>query len=1660
MKGGLQARPSCVPPLLKTTRRPPPRRGLIWSTLAALALAGCRSGPAPVRSAQVLRDEWLKITVVEPGAGPRVVEFRGQLDPDHDELVARLRGVRLVTAASGRPRSQLLPFVTSELLAEDNRLVLSCGDRGEHAIRAEIELAEPGEARVEVRDDIGLRTRLFELTLDYDFEAGGQGCDEHLSPHPHEARDELAGDLAFHAPIGYLRAGKRALGLSPDLAALGRERRIPHGIEVRDGASPIVRHGLIAHRVEQDARGRTRFTRSGAEPVEVRAESLEFAHYIRVFANAERHRTLTQLHSAMWQRTVAPSLALGAPPAERSWDELERTAVDRVAAAAWRDLSGIVGITSGCFSSGRARLEDGSATTADSWFQVERQALRTAFASLAYDARNGRPGAARAVRQVSLALAAPRRGGMIPSCFALDTENKQHWLVNAEDAEFENHFHALDAACTGIWLLELANRLPALAAEIDVATGELARFFVQNQRASGSIPSFYDAEFLQPRRDVFDDESPETGAAALFLCDYARRSGDANARRAAIAAVEFLGRLARETDVFADFETLALDGATPSTVPRARGSLGLIFAARAAFATAALTGQSRHVEIGTELCERLATRQHVWTQSWQPGVDPRGGIRANDLTLTYDDPRQALAADAWLRGYAATGRREFLQRGALALRAGLRRSTAADGEEDVNWGRSTAAAIAERTRETLGQGVVDIAGRFAEGLDAVWFEALSIDSNRCSFRLLSQVEFDRPVRIVFRGIEPGSAPMQIEVNGSLAGEWSASELEQGVDLTPLRVPELEFLPPGEIRQGAIWTPEPRYRGTPMPVDARSWIEYRPVADGGVPGTIALEPGLGGTLTAVGLEEIRFDVGTVLEAQLVVQYGDGRRTIEPPRAPRLIRVGTMDCLDVGDDGDPTMIGGSDTPVTRYSDGRQNARRIDPGQRVTYRIPIDATATELEVELHLEGSARVTTGAHLLHADEPTHRERRTVSLRIADPRLWRDARALPLTIATVGSSSCNLARIRYLAKGNASPISDVFETDKRRAADARIRIHVLPMSFQDTALRATRASLDRVFFGGEEYRQTPEPQAQMTSGSVASLVARMSGGISELRGTVLPPFTAQASVAAADGEDFAQTVVDELRDAMPRLSDGTACVIVYAGDTVPSLAAFDDGDISGVPLIFVPEQSPDGSVLASGTALLALLDRLYDLEDLGTKASGNFGRFSLSAGDGGHVPNDLAGVNLVETGWADVSRVPRRALDGGRIVVGVPPLQRGRHVLELPFELPDRGSLFVETRMASSPEPWRGGASGSLVYWRFAPGAGPHIVGTGARSTMLRLAPGRTAWETPFSEATSAADLFSTGGQLDANSRPSIATPRGDVVWSIHRFGTTAPDGSAQLTLEYLADDLIRTGSGAWRTGRDGEFSPLLDATTQARGHVDAIETGYAVRAHAEPSGIVRGIFSIPASSTPQRVIGRIAEIAGTGTNLVVRVDDEVHVRYPLAGGDTVDFQVDLDPAERPRALVVDFVRAERADWNGVLEQLVVLPRALPRLPISLPESTSGQARLADGIVYGRAHRIDLDRDGHASLSVPIIVPKGGAALRAHVGFAHDADDGNVRMTAKIGEHRFVDSFDITKQGARTPLHLLIARLPDDLTAGFQILDVELQGAAHAAVYVESLAIDQ
>ncbi|MCA8943669.1 MAG: hypothetical protein KDB80_13985, partial [Planctomycetes bacterium] len=780
-------------------------------------------------------------------------------------------------------------------------------------------------------------------------------------------------------------------------------------------------------------------------------------------------------------------------------------------------------------------------------------------------------------------------------------------------------------------------------------------------------------------------------------------------------------------------------------------------------------------------------------------------------------------------------------------------------------------------------------------------------------------------------------------------------------------------------------------------------------------------------------------------------------VTPPHEPRHITVGTKHCVDPGDSDEAELFDTRATRVVRYVDGREYAREVEPGGHASYRLPLPSTAAVAEVEIDVAGALRVSSGVNVLHEDlGDDFAEPRTISIRVSDPRLWQRDRALLLRLEAGDANGCSVAQIRFAAEGHAPPVTDLV-SESIHEADSRIRIAVVPLEFSDNPLRTSRSALERVFFGDTEYRLTPEPNARLTSGSVAQLVQRASGGISELRGVVEAPLRIETPSSAAR-EEILPNLLPTIGATLATGSSGgrppDVIVAVYGGAEHANLRGPASLELDGteIPIILLPEQSADGSILSSGTALLALLDELYDFEDLGTPEAGNFGELALSATDGGHVPARIAGINLVRSGWAQFLRADPSLLDGdGRLSVEVAPLARGRSVLRLPSAgMPDRGDLFIENCGQTSSDPWASN-SGALLYRAFPTGAEPWIrVGAEQiRAHYLRLSADRPEWRTPFHAATSK-DLFRASSLVDGTATVTLATLHGEEFWALKRIRTDA-DGTTRLWLDYLARHLLDDRSVAWQR-RDGQrFVPVSRHPATERASVVTDPDGVTIQAASGIGATVRAVVPPPRGDRPLRLFGRLADGAESGLRGSIERDGSRVLEFDV-DEHAQAFQLDL-PANVRGPVRIDFVRAREGSGSCRLTELLTVPRSVPRFPIRLPDLEP--VTLSDGIAYA-ASRITLGEDGDAHRSIPIVIPERDAVLLLCAGVPRGSSP--IRLDATISGNLLIEDFEFGASESRQPIPLLITAIPESCHPGVESLELKLTGRPGSALHLVQIAI--
>ncbi len=1650
-----------------------PRSGPCLALL--LLLFACKSGGNDsLEFAETQSGSSLQVSAARQGEDLTVTftAKTGELSID----VAKLSGVNLAIERGGARRDQLLPFV--EIEREENALQLHCRPSLGHEVSVRIERESTGDLRVLLLDQVGVRSTLLELSLNYEFLREAP-IDESSTPHLHPGEFELAGDLAFQAPVAFLRAGSRSLALSPDLELLLQQRRLPQGLVVsRKPAS--IRHGLMAQaqEVPDGPFGRRVFTSADAEGVQVRAETLSFGHFLQIDAAASQHKTLAAAQSQVWRRYMSADLKRSAAPMEeRTWEQICAAYLDRILAENWQEVD-LGEIAAGALKDASSGIE--------ARFDSEEQLLRLAFVMASRASRDSQPELQDYARRIlDLVLAAPRRAGLIPARFASSVDaTRNTWELGSTEASSALGHHGLDSAVSGYWMLKTAELLPERRADSLEACRKLAYFFLLNQHSNGAIPVWYGREFLEPLEDP--KWAADTAGPAMFLAEYASQTKDERVLAAARKAIDFLEVEALAKAVWP--APIRAPGESPGLVdPRSgnntRNPFLLCLAARACLILIDASGDPSLLDRADDFLSAISFHQQVWTPGWMPGQQQGGLSRGNDAVI-WGDPVEALAAGVYLRGYELLGRGEWLERGAAALRAGLTADDAgwspeASKPESLLWGKSAAIAMVEEVRASLGQGVVQIAKQDSQGLDALWFEDLTVIEGEISFRVLSHAEFQQPASITFRDFPPDFESFLLTVNGVELGEFTSQQLRAGLDLVPELVASIEFLPPTQISMDQTWVPSARLRG-PLSPEAKVTAEIS-TARGVLQSIDLIESEQGILRGTEGVLVSGLAAGAELRARIIHQEGARLSTV-PPTGFRSIRLGSMDRLDSGDDAEIALVGDDGSTVVRFADGRENARRIAGEQSLTYALPVGAQSTNVDLEFLLTGRVRISTDDLLLHEDGEDLQGIHAVRLKLSDPRLWRDGN-LPLTFSVPASSPdpVNLAHILYRSQGETASVAELGEGRSLRNPDSVIDILILPLSLADAPIRADKQVLNQIFFGGPQYRLTPGPETRMTAGSVRTLLQNMSGGLSEIRGRTLDVQRSQllSSSLSADpgtaGELLAKSATQSLAEMGLQDPDLDLLFIVHSGVLGPQRITLPAGaEGRSLPCILVPERSVDGSLLSSGQALLELVDSLYDLHDLRDPQNGNFGELALSAEGRGHVPSGLAGVNLIRAGWSDQLRIKppqnrstRNANSRSRRQLQLSSLQEGRTLYRIPFDsLPDRGDLLLESRAMSHAEPGLPG-SGCIIYWEFE-GRRPFvkIQDSSTLAHFLRLSPITPTPRTPFTPGNEG-DLFRSAASLDGDSAPSLATIHGELLWAIRDL-QSSDDGRANLRLDYLGVELMNLGSSRWFSMRFDRPQPLpLGGQSQGLGSVTKHDSGFRMIMRPTRGAGIRGEFLVPASDDPRRLFVRVRKQGPGSGNMSFLIDAEERIvtRIPI-GPKEILAQIDLSPSLNRHSLQIDLV-GDGGEWTAELDRLLLVPRAIPRQQVRLPGRQDSNVLLMDSVRYGETHSMTASDDGKDELVVPLLLPPGNSAMRICLGFEADAPaetiaqlSAHLRTEDATWDALVLEDLSLPRDHGRQALHTAIIEIPGPERESVAFLTLTLKAPPGTKIHFVNLAIDR
>lgn len=1612
--------------------------------LPLLLAAGCGSAPPRTPPTQLITGglaAW-----VDRGPQDKPVLVVGTVTPDGThKALAHSNGLYLSLKEDNDFRVSL-PF---ESVTSDGRLLrLQCHKHGNHTPGLSVRAADGGGLLVEVDDVVGLQSRVREVTIDYFLDADSP-VEESWVPHLHPGPDYVAGDESWQLPLAFLRAGEHALALVPEPA--GRElRRLPQALRV-DPELRRIRHGLVAQQVEMTGEGTGLYrTDSG---VDVQGETLTFRHLLLPTGQAVPRRTFDDIVDGLFRRWSAPQLDGPGDAQPVSW---QRAAAQLTAdaAARWADCR-IAGKDLGLITS--ERREHGWRT----WFTWRYQPLRTAMALHRMAELTGDEHLQEQAEQtVRSLLLAPSRAGLPPALIDIDPVARQ--VQGGTDDGADGHagwIRTLDAVWTAYWRLRARQWLPNLSEQILAASRETTRFLLANQLANGAFPTFFDAEYLAPRRRVLFDDSAESAGAALFLAEYGAATGDGEALAAAGKTLQFLDNLSQDS-AWRDFEIWRHENSMPANATAAGGadgSIGWLFASFAAVRLAQVGGpDQRAAAAGSarRFLHRLATFQQVRVRAWHP-EDLVGGISCTNLDSRWNDARTGLAAEAFLAGYELTGERIWLQRGALALRAVLHAPLTDDSA--LAAGAGAGAISSQLAAAQWGQGVVDVDGGFAQGLDAIWLSELRATEDEVWLQCSSDAGV-ASARLTFRGLGSRQG-MVLNVNGKVLGFRSAAQLTAGVDVEVRPLPRLDFRPPAEIAADVPWPLQVPCSGQGG-AHCTAVLELRRDDQVVEKVPLALNTEVG-TLQPVTAFVPRLPVGTQLAARLLVADG-GTQWSVPAVGSRRIVVSDYQCLDPGDDDESYLQDAGDSRVALFADGREGCRELlaaDAPQHpsMIMAVPVPPRAVRVQLDVWLLGAAQIDAEDRLLHLDSNAPPTPRHLQFTIADRRLWPDG-LLPLRFEALGAS-LQVARIRYRSEGDAAEPPPAGHTRHNRVPASSLRIAVLPLRLDDLPCEATPDQLRTACFGDADYAMTPAPNPTVTAGSAASVLNSLSGGGTKLQGQVLHrlDILLLAAELRSEPDGGRQRLIDAVREALEvsgAAPDLDAVVVVHGGGDRLHLGPPTDDGIAP-RILFMPERGTDGTFLASGDLLYRLLRATRELTDASAPEHGAFGALALGGVSPDHQPAGPIALDREKLGWVDRIELDQDA------ELEVPTLQQDRAFLGLRcIDLQDRGDLIVEGRREIRSD---AGGDGVLLYWDQS--AAPVLVARpedAALVTRLRLSPRLEQAPTPFFPGTRQ-DLFAAPFVFGLRTHPTLATPRGEVPWALdlrHERGRSF----ASVTANFVA--LGDWRQALWQSSQPGAATtPMpLDLDLGRNGQVTASRSEVVVRPPL--TGSIEGQLTLPRQDGLQRLFVRLEAAAGApGAATAVRLGsgDRLLASVRVAAGAPASIELDLPPQARELRLA-----CAAAAGDGVpvrLRQCTMVPRQPAWTVLTPPQQGCVEQAWMDQGFHSLGLAMRTDNGGRASLELPLILPSDPSRLRLVGGLPlAAARDVTLRLRLSL---RAVDGSSVlamapelrlVRGAGATPLWTALVAMPEGPARELRMLRLELSGPPDTDLWFQTIEV--
>ena len=632
----------------------------------------------------------------------------------------------------------------------------------------------------------------------------------HLTPEP----GYVAAQHVFRSPAIIVAEKDLTIAIVPDLALVGQMEGAPWFLDLD---APARRAWLGLSRTV--VTGHVGFKRTPG--MTLPAGRLELAFFVSAWRDPATPRNPFQrVTRFLWDRYATPLYDQGEPlrvPMDTYVAHTYRWAFDSLGDRMWQEfdwkgtrIGGVkshINVTESPNYDGPWYQRKRKAIWNQAWFSSLRCASGLArWARRTGDAELGR----KAGLTRDLVLAAPTDDGLFPAVIQVDND-----MVEVDGKEYarprpwsegywtssdryprghginERWYHVLDMSWTALLMLRWHEEIGADPRLVDYARGYGDRLLLLQDEA-GFFPGWLHPETHQPT--AFMAETPETSLSVTFLLKLAELTGDPKYRAAALRAMDALLVEVVPGGRWEDFESYGSCSGlgNPDHVGRRyerngmykQNNFSMFWTAEALLEAFRSTGEEKYLDWGRRVLDELSLTQQVW----QPPfiyVPALGGFGVMNYDGEWNDSRQSLFAELYMRYYRETGERPLFERGVSALRASFimmycpeNPHTRAQyekrfpffGAEDYgfmmenyghggttsregggigsftiyDWGCGAACEGRNRVRDHFGDVYIDRARGNAFGIDSI-----RIEKTREGWRLSDFAGTPRDVRVVF-----------------------------------------------------------------------------------------------------------------------------------------------------------------------------------------------------------------------------------------------------------------------------------------------------------------------------------------------------------------------------------------------------------------------------------------------------------------------------------------------------------------------------------------------------------------------------------------------------------------------------------------------------------------------------------------------------------------------------------------------------------------------------------------------------------------------------------------------------------------------------------------------------------------------------------------------